>query len=254
MRSIHGLRVWDLAPDSDIKGENQTPRLPADAVVMAATAKWIALGLKSGQIEVLDGESFKPVARLGGHRGMVNQLRIVDDTLFSVGEDGTMRVWKLTKAVWSTEDAATVWPGDFVWKESSTAAFGEALPDSQFRLFNSAHRGSATSVHQAPAINRIASTGRDGVVRIWDMSAERILLTLQGFGDWGEAIAFDRTGMFLGASFFTPGRDESWHVVWRAMPYRREELGFLGADWRTAFQQWKEREFRLWWRSTRVNK
>jgi WD40 repeat protein len=96
--SATGLaQLWDLDAAREITAE-----LPADArafaVALAPDGKTAAVGLKSGDVILLDPSTGKALATLSGHKGPVGGLAFSDDSrLLATGSaDRTARIWSVT--------------------------------------------------------------------------------------------------------------------------------------------------------------
>ncbi len=63
-----------------------------------------------------------------------------------------------------------------------------------------AHRGIVTGLDFSADGQRLASSGQDGVIRLWDANDGRTVATLEGHGDWVNRIEFSRDGQWLASA------------------------------------------------------
>src|SRR5258707_1785401 len=68
-----------------------------------------------------------------------------------------------------------------------------------------AHKGAVTCVAYARDGRTLASGGKDGVVRLWDLSARKVRHTFAGHGRMVTAVAFSPDGKILATTRYDPG-------------------------------------------------
>ena len=243
--SIHHLRSWDMASDEP---ENAGAEWPFDSndipVALEATKSWAAVGFTHGQIAIFSMEQMVEVQRLTGHEGSVADLQFVTDgCLASAGDDGTVRIW-LPKTGVRIDAKKTIFKEQAdQWLPVEEADIAnDPQPASPGRPY-----GTRVSVTSADG-KRAATTGDDGLVRIWNPENSELLLTLDGPAQNGESLACAKDGLRIGGGFFTPGNDWQFEQVWEALPWTRQASGISTEEnWRTAFEKSREQQFREKW-------
>ncbi|MCE5239852.1 WD40 repeat domain-containing protein [bacterium] len=134
------LRLWDAAAGKTLclmPGAT----LGAYAVAVSPDGKRAAAGCKDGKLREFDLATGKPLGEYSGHLGY---LRAVcydgNGRLYSSADDGSIRVWEQGKP-----EAVAVLQG---------------------------HRGGVLGLDVSAGGKQLASCGRDGTVRLWDVAAE----------------------------------------------------------------------------------
>ena len=84
------------------------------------------------------------------------------------------------------------------------------LTDTSLRTLRG-HTGDIAEVDWSPAGDQIASAGRDGTLRVWDVTTGDELFALDGHGDLVEDVAYSPDGMLI-ASAGRDGTARLWHA------------------------------------------
>jgi WD40 repeat protein len=139
------LRFWNLATSSI----ERVVSLPAEgsALAIGSNDERVAVGCADGAIRVFDGD--RPRAVLYGHVGVINALEFLyNDIIISVSDDGTLRLWRLPRALEFAAEAPQVF-------DPSAGAVLAAL------VLNNE--------------KNVATAGADGVIRLWNLNAGELL-------------------------------------------------------------------------------
>ena len=218
---VHRLRAhpgiaWSVAfsPDSlwlvSGGGEYRTPGQEIIVWDVATGARLRSIpGLKGGSSQVVfspDGQRItatsndlihtweaatgEKLATLEGHNNTVVGLAYSPDgrSIFSCGEDGTVRVW----------DAASGQPTRVLLAEKYNCYCLAVSPDG----------------------SRVASAGTDQTIKIWDPEIDQALITLSGHSDTVRSVAFSPDGRLI-ASADTKGMVK----IWDATPWSESAPG-----------------------------
>jgi len=252
VRSARRVRSWNLkAKDPAEVGIEHAFEGDDFTGSMAVSPRWVAIGLLRGGIVVFPRGDFLTEEHLRGHDGLVPELCFVsDDLLASAGEDGTFRHWLLHRKTWFKEllsdDPKT--PFDIGAEAGRWLKF-EAPADIVTPPSASPGKPYGTLIKTtSPDGSRSASTGMDGLVRLWKGAEAELLLTLQGPARRGESLAYATDGRRLGGRFMTPAVDGQFFEIWETEPWTRVQLGIgAEADWRKAYEQEKETRFKETW-------
>lgn len=159
------------------------PNMPrrCDAVLFSPDGKLLAVGAASGTLQLWDVETFKQVANLKGHNGLVWRLAFSPDgeTLVSGDDQGFIKLWDV-----------------------DSAKLSEDL---------SGHVRSIRALRYSPDGSKILSVSEDGKGRLWNVNKGTLAEILEGH------TKTIRDGMFTadGKSVVTLGEDEKL-IVWDA--------------------------------------
>ena len=173
-----------------------------EALAGSPDGRWLAIGWD--EITVVDAATFRPVARLEGHRSIVVALSFDASgrRLYSGGEDRRVGSWAIP-----------------------SARAGLALPTPTAAEID--------TIRVSPNGRRLASVGDDGVVRLWDLETGREALALEGHSApirgllWRDDAQLITSAMDLTLRTHDVGRAETTSVV--TLPHFGDELA-RGAD------------------------
>jgi WD40 repeat protein/serine/threonine protein kinase len=208
----------------------------ASAVAFSVDGKWLASAGAGGFIRLWQGSpddtAWRPVGKLAGHSLLVSGLAFGPDSLLaSTARDGKVMIWNVETGkllrearvrpdvpdrvdagklgmslpfpgvAFSPDGKQVATGGCFGGDESDTAP-GVVLLDvetgAEHKLVG--HTGGVQSLTFSPDGSRLATSGRDGVVRLWDPRRREEVLTLSGYVRSALTIAFSPDGRFLAAS------------------------------------------------------
>jgi WD40 repeat protein len=180
-----------------------------------------------------------------------------DGTLWSVEEPGVLRNWDVAGrrqiAMRSLDEVATLWafsPGARFLAAASdeVVAWDVATGQHQADLPESAW---VDAVAFAPDGSLLATGGEDSLIRLWDLSGQRLLQTLQGHRSAISALAFSGDGRFLAsagegktiriwdvARGTEVGRLEGHHDRIPALAWHPDGKRLFSAGWDTSVRVW----------------
>jgi WD40 repeat protein/serine/threonine protein kinase len=188
------VKRWDVASGRLLAHELKHPH-PVQDVVYSRTGKVVAVG-DEGMAKMWDPDTGIELLTLKGHRQAVDRAAFSPDgsLLATAGRDQTICLWDLT---------------------TELPAGSEVTPRRTFVGPTDAQR--ITGVAFSPDGRRLASSGRDHTVRIWDVTSGNETLTLRGHLDYVTGVAFSADGRWL-ASASTRGTK-----VWDGADARRAD-------------------------------
>jgi WD40 repeat protein len=137
-------------------------------VAASPDGRWVATASGDGTVNLWDGRSLKLVRTLQASRGMVWTVAFSADSRYLASGSGDVRVW----------EAAT---GREVHKPFE------------------GHRGLVNALAFHPQRPWLASSGKDGSVRLWDLEAGKPLGVLHQAREVFECVAFSPDGRWLAA-------------------------------------------------------
>jgi tetratricopeptide (TPR) repeat protein len=148
-------------------------------VAFARDGRRLVAAGDGGLVQVLDAETGAEVRALRGHRDVVRRALFSPDgrLLATAGGDQTIRLWDMT-----TEPP----PGQ------------EAVPVRVLVGPSEAEHISGLSFSADG--RRLASSGLDQTIRIWDVDSGDETLTLRGYADYVAGVAFSPDGRLLAAA------------------------------------------------------
>ena len=169
--------VWDVATGKCLT--TITGALPrVFSVVFCKGGNWLAAGGTTHGVHLFSARDGTHIGELHGHRALVCAVVSLNDTLASCSEDGTVKLWDLTRG----ECAATfaigykVWCGAFFDRGESFLSGSE---DGVLRRWSArnelceaevkAHQSSLWSLTVNSTEDTVGTTGDDGAIRLWHL-------------------------------------------------------------------------------------
>ncbi|NJN21751.1 MAG: protein kinase [Leptolyngbya sp. RL_3_1] len=178
-----------------------TPKRVVQSIAVSPNGRAIATGHSDGTVQLWDSQTGQVIytwgKRLGplgkGHSDRVTAIGFHPQghQLFSGGQDGTLKQWDLADYRPLTSRDAIGWPITALQVSEQhlvTAAAGHIylwqLPDLVPQGDWVRHQGNVTDLALSPDGRRLASTGDDGTLRLWEIPSGQLLHTwLQAKGD-----------------------------------------------------------------------
>ena len=182
-------------------------------VAFSPNGRWLASGSWDETIRIWNVETGAELGVLNGHRERVWDIAFTSDgaSLVSASADGTIRVWdvsqpadfgtQITVLVGGDEQYMSVVPN----RITTVIAAGTVGSLIQLRQLGAVfplegHEGAVTSLVYSPGGAVLASSSRDGTIRLWNVTSGETLgenVVLSGHeGDVWD-IAFDATGSLI---------------------------------------------------------
>jgi WD40 repeat protein len=174
------VNLWS-PPNAKVRFTFTDGKAAVDALALTANGKTLAAGDSAGMVRIWDTASRELRATLKGHTGSVSALIFTAETiLLSAGEDGTLRRWDVGSGMELGRSRAQDDPIRAIsLGGQKLATLGR---DGTVQLWNPADLQMAGRVVKTAAARSIALSadgatlalgGRDGVLRIYDIAAER---------------------------------------------------------------------------------
>jgi WD40 repeat protein/serine/threonine protein kinase len=173
------VRVWRTA-DQGVQAEIRVADTPVQALAFHSSGRLLAVGSGSDEIELWDPWTGRQEAVLRGHGRTVTGLAFADDgrRLASVSRDGTLRIWDVARRA---------------------------------EVFRAKHDKGLTGVAFSPG-GDVATSGQDGVVRLFDALSSDPVLEMRGHDGWVYDVDFSRDGRRL-VSCGADGTVRVWNAL-----------------------------------------
>ncbi len=232
----HQVAVWDVGT-----GTLLGTRLGHQAD-FSPDGRWLTVAGGGRGIEVFDAANlsdFANVTPMIYRRGdLVHSSRALADgrtVLYAGRQSGLVRVWDIS----ANQEIATLrhgaplemidcsWTGSIVASKSPNKVKLWRLTDLPERLQLAAHGTGAKGIDYAPDGRLLASTGADGMVRLWDTTTGKLWKELKG---GGQQVEFSSDGKWI-----VSGGDQSSDVsIWRTDSDHWEPFTFdAHVGWKT---------------------
>jgi WD40 repeat protein/tRNA A-37 threonylcarbamoyl transferase component Bud32 len=228
------IRIWDASTGELVHRYPAPIRLSTiTSLAFSADGGLLAAGRHQGRLEIWDASSGRLRRMLLGHTAAVVGLAFhpAQGLLASGSVDGSLRLWsvadgsarllletkgRVNRLDWDPRSERLV-------AASSTGGIEVLSLTSEKRLSIPAHRIEASSVHFAPDGRTAASTGEDGVLRLWDTET------------W-------RPKWYARAMLRMPGAQILTHLGWWAPDSSRQLISLAPAAsrWRRAVEESRE--------------
>lgn len=227
--------VWDLG-SGRLLGSVDGHEGGVTAAAVSPDGRLAATAAGSGAVVVWEPATGRVVTRLEGHRSAVNGLAFnpFSRYLASAGDDQTVRIWDLgtRRATAVLQDpagpvsAVAFTPGGISVVEVGPFTAGFEIDVASGEVVDAAPNSDPAADLAVGADGRLVYlAGTDGVVRIWDRTAFRIVGELRGLGRDLTAVALSPDGRTV----LTGGGDGLSRVF---DPGRLEEYGGAGGAFR----------------------
>ncbi|MFJ5549224.1 helix-turn-helix domain-containing protein [Streptomyces sp. NPDC093225] len=258
-----GVRLWDPARRR-LLGTLTGHRGSVFAVAFSPDGRLLASAGADRTVRLWDARRRTPLAALTGHGGAVYALAFSPDgrTLASASADRTVKLWDTARhrqvttlsghqdfvnavafgpdgrllATGSDDLTVRLWEPVAAPRPAERPAAGPEGPERTGGWVERAalrgHRGAVRSLSFAPDGRRLASSGNDGAVRVWDLATRRTAATLTGHVGAVRAVVFGPGGHSLAS-----GGVDGTVRLWNADRFRLEAslAGHGGAVWGVVF-------------------
>ena len=166
----HEIAVFDAKTGKELFSRLYTDDVTFRDIAFSPNGKWLAAGGDSNLVRIWETQEWTQVHRFIGHTAPIHAVAWSPDSqrVASASKDTTIKVWDVTE---TDPDTTAVSKSD-----------GPA-----FTL--SGHNDFIHSIAWHKDGTRIASTGRDKTIRIWDAHAEKLIRVLDAHDiEWGEIV------------------------------------------------------------------
>ena len=202
------VRFWEVASGQPLELKLAHPE-PVNDVAFSHDGRQLVTVGDHGMILVWDAETGNKLYALPGHVDAVQRALFSPDgrLLATAGLDRTIHIWDMTKAPETGRviEPLRVLPGPSETERITGLAF---TPDSR----------------------RLASSGRDHTIRLWDVASGDEMLTLRGQNDFVNDLAFSPDGRILASA--SSGNIRIWEASCETAPtLRRTQAAQSTASW-----------------------
>ncbi len=256
-------RLWDLRSGTMLASVNRHSSISDDSLRFSPDGRLLAVIRGTGSISLMRIPDLGEETRIPSVGSEVVSARFSPDgrTIAACSRDHVVRLWPVDENTprmltptpeitpWSlafSPDGARLLVGDWA-RETEVWDVRRGREIGRLR----GHSGLVASVEFDPADPMIAATSAsDGTVRLWDLSTELTLATLDAFDGWEAlSLSFSADGKRL-LSSGTMGSAVIWdlsyferHIAWNA----ESQIARLGAE---TGERFKTEELRAWARQT----
>ncbi len=201
------VRVWATATGERIYSRENPERSPVSAVALSLDGKVLAVGERSGKLDLFVAATGKPLVKTAGHSRDLWAVEFSKDgkSLASVGAEGVF--------LWDVETGRRLLqvgqgPARAVRCSPDGRHFASGCDDGTIVLWDAKTAGetktlgplpgSVTSVSFSPDGKRLAAAGnRNGLVRIWELEGEKEVSLRHGTSGVVHTLAYSPDGTVL---------------------------------------------------------
>jgi WD40 repeat protein len=238
------IRVWEISGGQEINRMIHSSAV--ECVCISSTNLLIGFGDSEGNIRVYNLES-DDILVFAGHSKCVKGVlfSVNNETLISGGWDGSIRIWNIdSQKQMRVIESPSVYTLALSANNRFLASGGRRshnvsvwnVETGSLWLELKGHHDYITSVTFSPNDQYVASSSKDGFVKLWDLSSGKLLnIFLSDRSLGATSVSFHPSGQYIVSGYGTCTREERTDIEVRIWEVKGEDSTFLGKSGKVGF-------------------